>query len=101
MLMVKNDTYLPSTYVNFIIMDFKGTYRAILGRLALAKFMAVPHYVYLLLKMPTEKGVLNLRGNVSLPTHARKRVSPPPRPSSSRSACRSPSPIPRRLLWWS
>jgi hypothetical protein len=26
--------------------------------------MAVPHYVYLLLKMSTEKGVLSLRGNV-------------------------------------
>jgi hypothetical protein len=26
--------------------------------------MAIPHYVYLLLKMPTEKGVLSLRGNV-------------------------------------
>jgi hypothetical protein len=26
--------------------------------------MAVLHYVYLLLKMPTEKGVLSLRGNV-------------------------------------
>jgi hypothetical protein len=26
--------------------------------------MVVPHYVYLLLKMPTEKGMLTLRGNV-------------------------------------
>jgi hypothetical protein len=26
--------------------------------------MAIPHYVYLLLKMPTEKGVLSLTGNV-------------------------------------
>jgi hypothetical protein len=26
--------------------------------------MAVPHYIYLLLKMPTEKGVLTLKGNV-------------------------------------
>jgi hypothetical protein len=26
--------------------------------------MAIPHYVYLLLKMPTKKGVLSLRGNV-------------------------------------
>jgi hypothetical protein len=26
--------------------------------------MAVPHYVYLQLKMPTEKGVLTLRGNM-------------------------------------
>jgi hypothetical protein len=59
-------------YINFIVMDFKGTYHAILDRLALAKFMAILHYVYLLLKMPTEKGVLMLRGNVSLPTHARK-----------------------------
>jgi hypothetical protein len=51
-------------YVNFIIADFKRTYHAILGRPALAKFMAVPHYIYLLLKMPTEKGVLTLKGNV-------------------------------------
>jgi hypothetical protein len=33
-------------YVNFIMADFEGTYHAILGRLALAKFMAIPHYVY-------------------------------------------------------
>jgi hypothetical protein len=51
-------------YVNFIVSDFEGTYHAILGRSALAKFVVVPHYVYLLLKMPTEQGVLTLRGNV-------------------------------------
>ncbi|XP_066361327.1 uncharacterized protein [Miscanthus floridulus] len=52
-------------YVNFFVVDFDTAYHAILGRLALAKFMAVPHYVYLLLKIPTEKGVLTLRANVS------------------------------------
>jgi hypothetical protein len=26
--------------------------------------MAIPHYVYLILKMSIEKGVLSLRGNV-------------------------------------
>jgi hypothetical protein len=26
--------------------------------------MAVPHYSYLVLKMPTEQGVLTLRGNI-------------------------------------
>jgi hypothetical protein len=26
--------------------------------------MAIPYYVYLMLKMPTEHGVLSLRGNV-------------------------------------
>jgi hypothetical protein len=51
-------------YINFIVADFEGTYHAILSRPALAKFMAVPHYVYLLLKMPTKKGVITLRGNV-------------------------------------
>jgi hypothetical protein len=51
-------------YVNFIVADFEGTYHAILGRPALAKFVAIPHYVYLLLKMPTKKGVLSLNGNI-------------------------------------
>ena len=44
--------------------DFDGTYHAILGRPSLTKFMAVPHYSYLVLKMPTEKGVLTVSGNV-------------------------------------
>jgi hypothetical protein len=44
-------------YVNFIVADFEGTYHTILGRPALAKFMEIPRYVYLLLKMPTEKGI--------------------------------------------
>jgi hypothetical protein len=26
--------------------------------------MVIPHYVYLLLKMPIEKGVLSLKGNI-------------------------------------
>jgi hypothetical protein len=51
-------------YINFIIVNFEGTYHTILGQLALAKFMAIKHYIYLILKMPTEKGVLSLRGNV-------------------------------------
>jgi hypothetical protein len=47
-----------------MVADFEGTYHAILGRPALTKFMAVLHYSYLVLKMPTEQGVLTLRGNV-------------------------------------
>ena len=47
-----------------MVADFDGTYHAILGRPSLTKFMAVPHYSYLVLKMPTEKGVLTIRGNV-------------------------------------
>jgi hypothetical protein len=39
-------------FIKFEVANFESSYHAILGRLALAKFMAVPHYVYLLLKMP-------------------------------------------------
>ena len=41
-------------YINFLIADFTTANHAILGQPALAKFMALPHYTYLVLKMPTE-----------------------------------------------
>ena len=56
--------HFRTDYVNFMVADFEGTYHAILGRPAPTKFMAIPHYRYLVLKMLTEKGVLTLRGNV-------------------------------------
>jgi hypothetical protein len=56
--------HFHTDYVNFVVVDFDSTYHGILGRPALTKFMAVPHYSYLVLKMPTEHGVLTLRGNV-------------------------------------
>jgi hypothetical protein len=40
-------------HIKFEEADFESSYHAILGRPAPAKFMAVPHYVYLLLKMPS------------------------------------------------
>ena len=47
-------------------------YHAILGRPALAKFMVVPHYTYLVLKMPTEQGVLSLRANLDVAYNCEK-----------------------------
>jgi hypothetical protein len=44
-------------FVKFEVANFKSSYHAILGKPALAKFMAVPYYVYLLLKMPGRSGV--------------------------------------------
>ena len=41
-------------------------YHAILGRPAVAKFMAIPHYAYLVLKMPSPVGVLALQANLSV-----------------------------------
>ena len=53
-------------HINFYAADFNTTYHAILGRTALAKFMAVPHYTYLVLKMPSPVGVLALWANLSI-----------------------------------
>jgi hypothetical protein len=53
----EKDNY-RTEYIKFEVADFESSYHAILGRPALAKFMAVPHYVYLLLKMPGKTGVL-------------------------------------------
>jgi hypothetical protein len=50
-------------YIKFEVADINSSYHAILGRPALAKFMAVTHYVYLLLKMPRKTGVLTLHGD--------------------------------------
>jgi hypothetical protein len=51
-------------YIKFEVADFESSYHAILGRAALAKFMIVPHYVYLLIKMPSKTGVLTFRGDL-------------------------------------
>jgi hypothetical protein len=51
-------------FIKFEVTDFKSSYHAIFGRPALIKFMAVPHYPYLLLKMPGPNGVLSLHGDL-------------------------------------
>jgi hypothetical protein len=52
-------------FIKFEVANFKSSYRAILGHPALAKFMVVPYYVYLLLKMLGLSGVLTLRGDLN------------------------------------
>jgi hypothetical protein len=53
-------------YVKFEVTDFETSYHAILGRPTIAKFMAVPHYTYLVLKMPSPAGVLSLQGDLKI-----------------------------------
>jgi hypothetical protein len=53
-------------YIKFEVADFEISYHAILGRPATAKFMAVPHYMYLVLKMPSPAGVLSLQGDLKI-----------------------------------
>jgi hypothetical protein len=59
------ENYLTE-YIMFEVADLETSYHAILGRPAIAKFMAVPHYTYLVLKMPSPAGVLSLQGDLKI-----------------------------------
>lgn len=47
----------------FEVVDLSSAYHTLLGRPALAKFMAVPHYAYLKMKMPGPKGLITITGD--------------------------------------
>ena len=47
----------------FEVVDLFSAYHALLGRPALSKFMAVPHYAYLKMKIPGPKGLITVTGN--------------------------------------
>ncbi|XP_034569839.1 uncharacterized protein [Setaria viridis] len=51
-------------YIQFEVADFEISYHTILRRPALAKFMAISYYVYLILKMPGPNGVLYIHGDL-------------------------------------
>jgi hypothetical protein len=46
--------------LTFEVVGFQGTYQAVLGRPCYAKFMAVPNYTYLKLKMSGPNGVITV-----------------------------------------
>ncbi|XP_066395763.1 uncharacterized protein [Miscanthus floridulus] len=54
----------PTNYrteaLTFKVVWFHGTYHAILGRPCYAKFMAIPNYTYLKIKMPGLCGVITI-----------------------------------------
>jgi hypothetical protein len=47
----------------FEVVDISSPYHALLGRPALAKFMAVPHYAYLKMKLLRPRGVIAVMGS--------------------------------------
>ena len=54
-----------SKALTFEVVDFLGSYHAILGRPCYAKFMAVPNYTYLKLKMLGPNGVITVGSTFS------------------------------------
>jgi hypothetical protein len=47
--------------LEFEVMDWPSQYHAILGQPAFVRFMAVPHYAYLVLKIPGPRGVIMIK----------------------------------------
>ena len=52
--------------LEFEVVDFPSQYHALLGRPAYARFMAVPHYTYLLWRLPGPKGPITVKGSFAL-----------------------------------
>jgi hypothetical protein len=52
--------------LDFEVIDWPSQYHAILGRPAFLRFMAVPHYTYLVLKMPGPNGIIIVKGSFEL-----------------------------------
>jgi hypothetical protein len=50
-------------FLRFEVANFDCGYNAIIGRPGLAKFMAIPHYTYMILKMPGPQGIITVCGD--------------------------------------
>jgi hypothetical protein len=57
------DNYRKET-LTFEVVGFRGTYHAILGRPCYAKFMAVPNYTYLKMKMLGPNGIITVGSSI-------------------------------------
>jgi hypothetical protein len=50
-------------FLRFEVASFDCGYNAIISRPGLAKFMAIPHYSYMILKMPGPQGIITVRAD--------------------------------------
>ena len=55
-----DETNFRTETLTFEVADFPGSYHVILGRPCYVKFMAIPNYTYLKLKMPGPRGVITV-----------------------------------------
>jgi hypothetical protein len=50
-------------FLRFEVANFDCGYNTIIGRPGLAKLMAIPHYTYMILKMPGPQGIITVRAD--------------------------------------
>ena len=72
-----------SEVLTFTVVDFPGSYHAILGQPCYAKFMAIPNYTYLKLKMPGPNDIITVGSNFHTPTRATASITSSPLPLST------------------
>jgi hypothetical protein len=58
-------------YLTFEVADFRSSYHAIFGRPMLAKFMAIPHHTYLIMKMPEQNRIRSVLGDIMVSYNCR------------------------------
>jgi hypothetical protein len=51
-------------FLRFEVARFDCGYNAIIGSPGLAKFIAIPHYSYMILKMPGPQGIITVRNEI-------------------------------------
>jgi hypothetical protein len=56
--------YFRKETLTFEVVGFRGAYHTILGRPCYAKFMVIPNYTYLKMKMPRPKGVITAGSSI-------------------------------------
>jgi hypothetical protein len=74
-------TNLRKQKIKFEVVDWPSQYHAILGRPAFAQFKAVPHYAYLKLQMPANRGPVKISEVSPAPRIATRISTPCPRHS--------------------
>ena len=87
--MFGNRANFCSEVITFEVVDFLGSYHAILGWPSYAMFMAIPNYTYLKLKMLGPNGVITVSSAFCMLSRATMSTSSSPWRSSSHPSSRS------------
>ncbi|XP_066391912.1 uncharacterized protein [Miscanthus floridulus] len=64
-IMFGDRTNFRSEVLTFEVVDFPGSYHTILGRPRYTKFMAIPNYTYLKMKMPGPNDIITIGSTFS------------------------------------
>jgi hypothetical protein len=76
-------------YLTFKVADFRSSYHAVFGRPMLAKFMAIQHHTYLIMKMLMPNGTLSVLEDIWSPKIVKALPSSSPKIQQSKPQQRS------------